>query len=89
MFMPRRLAQENESPVLSEQETGWAPAAVWTFQRRCKSLAPAWNQTMIPQMPAHGLVTIETELSQLTNNSIIYYKSAGKTVVRPVTKDSM
>jgi len=44
---------------------------------------------MIPQMPAHGLVTIETELSQLTNNSIIYYKSAGKTVVRPVTKDSM
>jgi len=64
--MPGQLDRENETPVFSEQETGWVPTAVWTFRRRCKSLASAWNRSKIPQLPAHVLVTILTELSRLT-----------------------
>jgi len=58
---------QGRTPVPIEQVAGWAPELVWAFWISQISLASAENQT--PDCPDHSLVTILTELSQLSAHS--------------------
>jgi hypothetical protein len=53
-FMPWLLYPWERTPAPNEQESGWAPQPVWTYERREKSLDPAGIR--IPYRPVHNLV---------------------------------
>jgi len=59
-FMPRPLYPRGRIPVLTEQETGWAPHADWTFSERENSLVPTGVPTLV--CLARSIVPVPTEL---------------------------
>jgi len=43
LYVLPALPRRNKASVPTEQEDVWAPEAIWMFQRKEKSVDPAWN----------------------------------------------
>jgi len=85
-FRSRPLYHLESAPIPTEQEPGWAPAPVWTFWWREKSLTAA--RIGIPDGSTRDLVTTMTTLSRLptychTAPDLSYYIPHSATYIAP------
>jgi hypothetical protein len=53
LHAPAALSLVRKFPLLSGQDAGWAPEAVWVSWKREKSLAPSGNRSTAAQSVAY------------------------------------